>query len=62
MAASEDHDSDYFGFHREGPLAAVNLFHVRGGRVADRREFFWEDLEDFEAPSLFLVVAETALP
>jgi excinuclease ABC subunit C len=53
MAASEDHDSDYFGFHQEGPLAAVNLFHVRGGRVADRREFFWEDLEDFEAPSFF---------
>jgi excinuclease ABC subunit C len=53
MAASEDHDSDYFGFHQEGPLAAVNLFHVRGGRVADRREFFWEDLEDFEAPAFF---------
>ena len=53
MAASEEHDSDYFGFHQEGPLAAVNLFHVRGGRVADRREFFWEDLEDFDAASFF---------
>jgi excinuclease ABC subunit C len=53
MAADDTHDSDYFGFHQEGPQAAVNLFHVRGGRVADRREFFWEDLEDFEAPAFF---------
>src|SRR5208337_5238231 len=26
---------------------AVNLFHMRGGKVLDRREFFWEDLPDF---------------
>ena len=25
-------------------MLAVNLFHVRGGRVLDRREFFWEEL------------------
>jgi excinuclease ABC subunit C len=53
MAASEGQDADYFGFHQEGPLVAVNLFHVRGGRVADRREFFWEDVEAFEASSFF---------
>ena len=53
MAASEGRDADYFGFHQEGPLVAVNLFHVRGGRVADRREFFWEDLDDFEPASFF---------
>jgi excinuclease ABC subunit C len=32
---------------------AVNLFHVRGGRVADRREFFWEDLDAFEPSAFF---------
>ena len=53
MAASETRDADFFGFHQEGPQAAVNLFHVRGGRVADRREFFWEDLEEFEPASFF---------
>lgn len=43
MAASRGDDVDVYGFHQEGPLAAVNLFHLRGGRVVDRREFFWED-------------------
>jgi excinuclease ABC subunit C len=53
MEASEGHDADYFGFHQEGHLVAVNLFHVRGGRVADRREFFWEDVEAFEPAAFF---------
>lgn len=43
MAASRGDDVDIYGFHQEGPLAAVDLFHLRGGRVVDRREFFWED-------------------
>ncbi|HEV2417594.1 MAG TPA: excinuclease ABC subunit UvrC, partial [Terriglobia bacterium] len=43
MAASRGDDVDIYGFHQEGPLVAVNLFHLRGGRVVDRREFFWED-------------------
>ena len=53
MAASEGHDADFFGFHQEGPLVAVNLFHVRSGRVADRREFFWEDVQAFEPAAFF---------
>ncbi len=32
---------------------AVNLFHLRNGRIVDRREFFWEDQEDFDAPQFF---------
>ncbi len=35
------------------PLVAVNLFHLRNGVVVDRREFFWEDQTEFEAPSFF---------
>src|SRR5438132_13862562 len=31
-------------------MLAVNLFHMRAGRVLDRREFFWEDLPDFATP------------
>jgi excinuclease ABC subunit C len=53
MAAARGEDVDIFGFHQEGPLVAVNLFHLRGGRAVDRREFFWEDLEDFNARELF---------
>jgi excinuclease ABC subunit C len=44
MAAAEGSDADVFGFHWESQMLAVNLFHMRGGRVLDRREFFWEDL------------------
>jgi excinuclease ABC subunit C len=31
-------------------MLAVNLFHMRGGKVVDRREFFWEDLPEFAVP------------
>jgi excinuclease ABC subunit C len=53
MAASRGEDVDVFGFHQEGALVAVNLFHLRGGRVVDRREFFWEDLAHFEPAEFF---------
>jgi excinuclease ABC subunit C len=47
IAAAEGDDADVFGFHYENGMLAVNLFHMRGGRVVDRREFFWEDLPEF---------------
>jgi excinuclease ABC subunit C len=47
MAGVEGDDADVFGYHYENGMLAVNLFHMRGGRVVDRREFFWEDLPDF---------------
>jgi excinuclease ABC subunit C len=50
IAAAEGDDADVFGYHYENGMLAVNLFHMRGGRVVDRREFFWEDLPEFEAP------------
>jgi len=53
MAAFSGQEADILGFHQEGPLVAVNLFHLRGGRVLDRREFFWEDLEGFHAGEFF---------
>jgi excinuclease ABC subunit C len=48
MAGVEGDDADVFGYHYENGMLAVNLFHMRGGRVVDRREFFWEDLPTFE--------------
>ena len=47
IAAVEGDDADVFGYHCENQMLAVNLFHMRGGKVLDRREFFWEDLPDF---------------
>ena len=44
--AEQDDDSDVFGYHFEDGSLAVNLFHVRAGKIVDRREFFWEDLPD----------------
>jgi len=46
IAAAEGDDADVFGYHFENGMLAVNLFHMRGGRVVDRREFFWEDLPE----------------
>jgi len=37
-------DADVFGYHYEDDALAVNLFHMRKGKIVDRREFFWEDL------------------
>jgi excinuclease ABC subunit C len=48
IAAAEGDDADVFGYHFENQMLAVNLFHMRGGKVLDRREFFWEDLPEFE--------------
>jgi len=47
MAGVEGDDADVFGYHYENGMLAVNLFHMRGGKVVDRREFFWEDLPEF---------------
>jgi excinuclease ABC subunit C len=48
IAASQGDDTDVFGYNAEPPYVAANLFHLRGGRVVDRREFYWEDLEEFD--------------
>src|ERR1700685_367742 len=47
IASAEGDDADVFGYHYENGMLAVNLFHMRGGRVLDRREFFWEELPEF---------------
>jgi len=48
IAAAQGDDTDVLAYYAEPPLVAANLFHLRGGRVVDRREFYWEDLEEFE--------------
>ncbi len=46
IAQAEGDDADVFGYHCENGMLAVNLFHLRSGRIMDRREFFWDDLPD----------------
>jgi excinuclease ABC subunit C len=53
IAAVSGDDTDVIAWYAEPPQMAVNLFHVRGGRVVDRRDFYWENLEEFN-PSDFL--------
>ena len=48
IAAAQGDDTDVLGYYAEPPLVAANLFHLRGGRVVDRREFYWEDVELFD--------------
>ena len=53
IAAAEGDDTDVLAWYAEPPQVAVNLFHLRGGRVVDRRDFYWENLEEFD-PAEFL--------
>src|SRR5216683_447550 len=48
IAGVEGNDADVFGYHCENGMLAVNLFHMRTGRVLDRRAFFWEELPGLE--------------
>ena len=44
IASTESDDADVFGYHCENGMLAINLFHMRAGRVLDRREFFWDQI------------------
>ena len=66
IAAAEGNDADVFGYHYENGMLAVNLFHMRGGKIVDRREFFWEDLPEFTTDRVgadaFVRTGERSLP
>jgi excinuclease ABC subunit C len=53
IAAASGDDTDVIAWYAEPPQVAVNLFHIRGGRVVDRRDFYWENLDEFN-PAEFL--------
>jgi excinuclease ABC subunit C len=48
IASTQGDDTDVLAYYAEPPLVAADLFHLRGGRVVDRREFYWEELEEFD--------------
>jgi excinuclease ABC subunit C len=49
--AEQSDDADVFGYHYEDGSLAVNLFHIRSGKIVDRREFFWEELPEMLEPA-----------
>ncbi len=51
IASADDEDADVFGFHFDKEMLAVGQFHMRQGKIVDKRDFFWEDLPEliFEA-------------
>ena len=53
IAAAQGDDTDVLAWYAEPPQVAVNLFHLRGGRVVDRRDIYWENLDEFD-PAEFL--------
>jgi excinuclease ABC subunit C len=53
VASADEEDVDVWGLHEAGSDVAVQLFVIRGGGVVDRRELFWEKVEDY-SPSHFL--------
>jgi excinuclease ABC subunit C len=53
IAAAKGDDTDVLAWYAEPPQVAVNLFHIRTGRVVDRRDFYWEDQAQFD-PAEFL--------
>jgi excinuclease ABC subunit C len=44
ISSNEAANVDVYALHREETKAAAQLFHLRSGKVVDRREFFWEEL------------------
>jgi excinuclease ABC subunit C len=46
VATADNEDADVFGYHYESEMLAVNLFHMRAGKIVDRRDLFWEELPE----------------
>jgi excinuclease ABC subunit C len=59
MATADNEDADVFGYHYENEMLAVNLFHMRSGKIVDRRDLFWEDLPESLLDTFTEIVAET---
>jgi excinuclease ABC subunit C len=53
VSSADDEDADVWGLYEEGSDVAVQLFVIRDGNVVDRRELFWEKVDDYK-PTYFL--------
>ena len=53
VASADEEEMDVWGLYEEGGDVAVQLFVIRDGNVVDRRELFWEKIDDYQ-PGYFL--------
>ena len=53
MAIEGQDDCDLFGYHQEDSRLALQVFAMRNGRIAGRRQFYWEDLISFDPADFF---------
>src|ERR1051325_1807760 len=53
VASAQDEEMDVWGLYEEGGDVAVQLFVIRDGNLVDRRELFWEKVDDYQ-PGYFL--------
>ncbi|MBV9493351.1 MAG: excinuclease ABC subunit C, partial [Acidobacteria bacterium] len=53
VASAGEEDVDVWGLYEEGGDVAIQLFVLRDGTVVDRRELFWEKVQNYQ-PSYFL--------
>ncbi len=53
IAATDGDDADVFGYHFESDMLAVTVLHMRGGRILDKRDFFWEELPEHDGVTGF---------
>jgi excinuclease ABC subunit C len=52
VVLAEDTDADVFALHEDELVAAVQVFHVRGGRIRGQRGWVVEKVEDATTPDL----------
>ncbi|BCW19111.1 excinuclease ABC subunit UvrC [Pseudarthrobacter enclensis] len=52
VVLAEETDADVFALHEDELEAAVQVFHVRGGRIRGQRGWVVEKVEDFTTPDL----------
>ena len=52
VVLAEETDADIFALHEDELEAAVQVFHVRGGRIRGQRGWVVEKVEDFSTPDL----------
>ncbi|HKO59480.1 MAG TPA: excinuclease ABC subunit UvrC [Thermoanaerobaculia bacterium] len=53
VASAGEEDVDVWGLYEEGGDIAIQLFVLRDGTIVDRRELFWEKVQDYR-PGYFL--------
>ena len=49
VASAGEQDVDLWAVHEEGGDVAMQLFILRDGNLVDRRELFWEKVQDYES-------------